>query len=160
MALGILAGFAAPLLTWWVSGPIMAVCAVVAAWGFWPLIRKPRFDFFDRNISLRDAATRLYEAVRGTDIGREFERRPEATEDEVLDRAALHIIEHVPIEAKHPPSTRWEPLSVAERNKLMPRGGATGLGSIEGDDVIYTEPRLQRKDLWPLIRDYKASARP
>jgi hypothetical protein len=29
-----LAGIAQPLVTWWVSGPIMAVCAGVAAWGF------------------------------------------------------------------------------------------------------------------------------
>jgi hypothetical protein len=37
-ALGTLAGFGQPLLGWWVSGPIMGICAVVAAWGFWPII--------------------------------------------------------------------------------------------------------------------------
>ena len=35
-----LAGFAAPLLGWGISGSIMAVCAVVAAWGFWPLLKE------------------------------------------------------------------------------------------------------------------------
>lgn len=33
-----LAGIGAPLLPWWVSTPIMAVCAVVAIWGLGPLI--------------------------------------------------------------------------------------------------------------------------
>jgi hypothetical protein len=37
-ALGILAGLGQPLLGWWVSGPIMGICAAAAAWGFWPLI--------------------------------------------------------------------------------------------------------------------------
>jgi hypothetical protein len=36
-ALFTLAGVGAPIFTWWVSGPIMAVCALVAGWGFWPL---------------------------------------------------------------------------------------------------------------------------
>jgi hypothetical protein len=36
-ALFTLAGLGAPIFTWWVSGPIMALCAAVAAWGFWPV---------------------------------------------------------------------------------------------------------------------------
>jgi hypothetical protein len=35
-ALFTLAGVGAPLLTWWVSGPIMLLCALVAVWGLWP----------------------------------------------------------------------------------------------------------------------------
>jgi len=46
-ALGVLAGLGQPLLGWWVSGPIMGICAVVAAWGFWPLIA-PRFNSLGR----------------------------------------------------------------------------------------------------------------
>jgi hypothetical protein len=33
-------GFAASILLWWISGPIIAACAGVAAWGFWPAIKK------------------------------------------------------------------------------------------------------------------------
>jgi hypothetical protein len=33
------AGFLQPLFGWWVSGPIMAFCALVAGWGFYPLVR-------------------------------------------------------------------------------------------------------------------------
>jgi membrane protein implicated in regulation of membrane protease activity len=33
------AGSVQPLFGWWVSGPLMAICAGVAAWGFWPLMQ-------------------------------------------------------------------------------------------------------------------------
>jgi hypothetical protein len=145
-------------LAWWGGLALMGLgilyLLIKAVW-----IAYPSPWIASRNVSLRDAATKLYEAVRGTDIGRDFERRG-AAEDEILDRAALHIFEHLPVEAKRPPSTKWELLTPAEKNGLMPRAGATRLGSLEGNDLIYTEPRLQRKDLWPLIRDYKAGARP
>ena len=38
-ALFTLAGVGAPILSWWISGPIMAVCALVAGWGFWPVVK-------------------------------------------------------------------------------------------------------------------------
>ena len=34
------AGIAAPVVSWRVSGPVMLACATVAAWGFWPLVPK------------------------------------------------------------------------------------------------------------------------
>jgi hypothetical protein len=37
-ALFTLAGLSAPLFSWWVSAPIMASCAGVALWGFWPAL--------------------------------------------------------------------------------------------------------------------------
>lgn len=38
-ALFTLAGLGVPLFGWEILGPIMAVCALVAMWGFWPLLR-------------------------------------------------------------------------------------------------------------------------
>jgi hypothetical protein len=35
-ALFTLAGVSAPVVSWWVSAPIMALCTSVALWGFWP----------------------------------------------------------------------------------------------------------------------------
>jgi hypothetical protein len=37
-ALFTVAGSVQPLFGWWVSGPIMAVCAAIAGWGLWPLV--------------------------------------------------------------------------------------------------------------------------
>jgi hypothetical protein len=66
-ALGTLAGLGAPIFGWWVSGPIMAVCAVVAGWGFWPLIRNAPLGF-SRRIPLHIAARRAYEAAEKAGI--------------------------------------------------------------------------------------------
>lgn len=53
-ALFTLAGVGAPIVSWWVSGPIMVACAVVAAWGFWPLV-SANIPLGLRNVSsLRD----------------------------------------------------------------------------------------------------------
>jgi len=41
-ALFTLAGLSQPLFGWWVAGPVMAVCTVVAGWGFWPIFRNHR----------------------------------------------------------------------------------------------------------------------
>jgi hypothetical protein len=37
-ALFTVAGFVQPLFGWWVSGPLLLICAVVAVWGFWPIV--------------------------------------------------------------------------------------------------------------------------
>jgi hypothetical protein len=153
MALGILATFAEPILTWSVSGPIMLVCAVVAVWGFSPLLRRPLFSRFGRTISLRDAAAKLYGEMRGTDIGRLMEGHSGAPN--ILDNAANHILEHVTLEVKRPPSTKWETLPRAEASQLMACDDATGLRPILVNEAIYAEPRLRRKDLRRLIREFK-----
>jgi hypothetical protein len=115
---------------------------------------------FDRTISLRDAAIKLYEELRGADMGRLFEKHKGASHDEILDGVAHHILEHVALEVKRPPSTKWERLPDSEKSNLMSRNGARGIGTVMGNEVTYTEPRLKRRDLTRVIRDYKAEARP
>jgi hypothetical protein len=51
-ALFTLAGVGAPIFTWWVSGPIMAVCAVVAGWGFWPVVKDLKWRRTKRPVAL------------------------------------------------------------------------------------------------------------
>ena len=64
-ALFTLAGLGAPIFTWWVSGPIMAVCAVVAGWGFWPLVSSAPlgWPFGRAMVPFHDAARAVYEAA-------------------------------------------------------------------------------------------------
>lgn len=45
-ALFAIAGIGAPLWGWWVSGPIMAVCVLVAGWAFKPAV----IDFYRRRV--------------------------------------------------------------------------------------------------------------
>jgi hypothetical protein len=126
----------------------------------WRLPTLDELNPFDRTIPLRDATIKFYEELRGTDIGRMFDRHSGATADEILDGVAAHILEYVPLQVKRPPSTKWELLAQGENNKLMARGGATGLGYIESNNVKYPEARLKRRDLISLIRQYKDDAKP
>jgi hypothetical protein len=161
-ALFTVAGIAAPILTWWVSGPIMIACAAVAVWGFWPFVESANVSPFHSKISLREAAAKLYAELRGTDVGRLMEGPPGASADNILDSAAHHVLQYAPLEVKRPPSTKWEPLPEEEKGKgrLMSRDGASALSYIESHGIRYTEPRLRRRDLMRLIREYKAEARP
>jgi len=104
-------------------------------------------------ISLKDAAIKLHEELRGTD--KFFEGKPGAGPDDILDRAANYILQSMTIEVKKPPSTKWEPLPQSEVEKLMVGGGGTVLTDIDSDVVRYTEPRLKQKDLNRLIRKEK-----
>jgi hypothetical protein len=67
-ALGILAAFGQPLIGWWVSGPIMGICAVVAAWGFWPIVSNFSWPWETADISLFAAVTEAYGSTRGTSV--------------------------------------------------------------------------------------------
>jgi hypothetical protein len=113
---------------------------------------------FARKISLRDAASRLYTKFRGTTIGGLMEGPSGTTPDGILDYAASHILHHLPVEVKRPPSTKWEPLDPLAVGGLTVSGGATGLRFVGSNDVIFTEPRLKRKDLERLIREYEPQA--
>jgi hypothetical protein len=83
---------------------------VIGSYLFWASIRPqlanhdfyrhlPTVDHlnpFNQTISLRDAANRLYDELRGTDVGESFDSHSAATSDEILDGVAHHIMEHVP----------------------------------------------------------------
>jgi hypothetical protein len=126
----------------------------------WRLPTLDELNLFDRTISLRDASIKLYEEMKGTDIGRWFDSHSGASADEILDGVSHHILEYAPLEVKRPPSTKWEPLPQDEKDQLMGRGGATGFSRIGSNSVKYPEVRLKRKDLKSLIRQYKADAKP
>ena len=72
-----LAGIAAPIVSWWISAPIMALCVVAAAWGFWPLLPIPSPT--SRRLLIEDAARIAYEAAEQagvTDIFTSAEQTP------------------------------------------------------------------------------------
>jgi hypothetical protein len=64
-ALFTVAGLSQPLFGWWISGPLMAPCGLVAGWGFWPLIEDNLPSFW--NVPFDDAARRVYEAAEKAD---------------------------------------------------------------------------------------------
>jgi hypothetical protein len=60
-AMAAIAGITAPLFGWWLNGPIIAICAIVAAWGIWPLIKMIGANLVPwRRLSLTEAARLIY----------------------------------------------------------------------------------------------------
>ncbi len=116
-------------------------------------------DRFARRISLRDAASRLYTEFRGTTIGALMEGPTGTTAEGILENAAVHILKRVPLEVRHPPSTKWESLDPLAVGGLTACGGATGLRFVGHNDVDFPEVRLKIRDLKRLIREYQAEAR-
>jgi hypothetical protein len=142
-------------LAWW-GGLALVGGGILYLFVKWLRIGRLTLGFaglFDCTISLNEAARKLYEEMRGTDVGRLIEGH--ASAPNIFDNAAGHILEHVPLEVKWPPSTKWETLTKSEASQLMPCNDATGLRKILADEPICTEVRLRRKDLRRLIREYK-----
>jgi hypothetical protein len=104
-------------------------------------------------ISLREAAVRVHEELRDVDGFFNQGNSP----DETLDHVALFILHTVPIEAKRPPSTRWERLSEADVNQLMPGGGAAWLGgdAFHNEATRIIEARVKRKDVDRVISEHR-----
>lgn len=123
------------------------------------LIAALKGEEFNALISLKDAAAKLYGALRGTDLGSQMEWKPNVTPDEILAWAATHIVEYLPVEVKRPPSRQWELLPESEKKRLMVCDGAVGLKYFDDDEPTYIEPRVQADDVEALVADYKQRAK-
>lgn len=90
-ALFTLAGLGAPILTWWISGPIMVFCAGVATWGFWPItsewMRRARHGISAsaRDMPIHEAISHVAKAI-GEQVTRDvFPRSRQALRQAALD---------------------------------------------------------------------------
>jgi hypothetical protein len=72
------AGSVQPLFGWWVSGPLMVICAMVAVWGFWPIVSNFRWPWKTADISLFDAVKEAYGSTRGTSVSEMAEYRSDS----------------------------------------------------------------------------------
>ncbi len=58
------AGFAGPLVSWWVAAPIMIACFGVAGWGFWPVISTPSNRTWGASRGAVDRLAPMHEVIR------------------------------------------------------------------------------------------------
>jgi hypothetical protein len=112
-ALFTLAIIGIPFFGWWISGPIMAACAIAAIWGFWPLLPSIAIAgwsgwFFLGNLSLPRVAAKYYGWTRKSDMA-EFAERSSRSPDEILNWYGYWMARHgVRIFGKRPPSPTLE----------------------------------------------------
>lgn len=138
-------------LAWWGGLIFVAagICYLIIRWARTRSLLQP----FDRTVSLSEGARLLYEEMRGTPVGSLLEGHSGAPS--VLDNAANHILQHMPITTKRPPSTRRESLSQEETRRMVSMDEATAVAPAGWGQPVYAEPRLRKKDLARLIQRYR-----
>ena len=152
-----LASGVVPLVSWWVSGPIMALSAIVAIWGFWPLFASTSFgDVVHFRVPMRRAAQIAYERCEGTRLG-EFVARMFKSPDERLSYFYHAFgVRRVPMFARQPPSRRARPIPLDSHKSLVLMDGTNDLATITNQKrAVYTDTSIRRTDLWRTIRDLR-----
>lgn len=122
-ALFTVAGLSQPLFGWWVSGPVMAVCSIVAGWGFWPLITglMPSFG----GMPFDDASRRVYEAVEEAGQLDLMVSSTSTAKDKLWNFKMMILCEDtVRLFGAKPPSTKVRLIPIEDRHgsELYPSG--------------------------------------
>src|SRR5208283_676895 len=151
-ALFTLAGVGAPILTWWVSGPIMAICAAVAAWGFWPIVAQlitstVRWPF--GRIPLHDAARLAYEAAEKANVIElvGFTADPATALNHF--KYVFMVDDEADLRGVKPPSTQQRQIPRDElHGQLMPMTDTSDLAfSASSKKAAYASVTVRRSDL-------------
>jgi hypothetical protein len=133
-----LAGIAALALnSWWASGLIMVLCAVVAAWCFWPLVKAGGWSV--GYIPLGEAAAKLYGQTRNSGVASFAEGTGLGTPDDILDWYGYWMASHgVRIFGRRNPSPNRELVPKGEIGKRLHFGkGATLLTEQYNDSPVF-----------------------
>jgi hypothetical protein len=162
-----LAGLGGPIVGWWLSGPVMAVCALIAAWGFWPLLKDAppiRVSWPSVRIPLHLAARRAYEAAETAGVLHLTTPQDASPEAKLNHFKLLFMVDdQTELFGAKPPSTQSLPIPKAELQgmDIYPADGENSqLNHVIGQDrVAYTNVTVRRKDLRRVIEGYIAEAR-
>jgi hypothetical protein len=158
-ALFTLAGVGAPVLTWYVSAPIMALCAGVSVWGFWPVLSHPRIPRWPfGRVPIQDAALELYESAEAADALEFFiADGPNPTYKLETFKYVMMVDDEAVLKGKKPPSRKSLPIPSEElRGSLMPVENTNQLNHTAPHRVAYTDVTIGRNDLnrikkqWPI----------
>jgi hypothetical protein len=157
-----LAGLAGPIVGWWFAGPIMAACALVAGWGFWPLLKDApqiQVSWPSIRVPLHLAARRAYEAAEKAGVLHLTTSETASPEAKLNHFKLLFMVDdETELFGVKPPSTQSLPISKTELRgmDIYPADGENSqLNHVLGQDrVAYTNVTVRRKDLRRVIDSY------
>jgi hypothetical protein len=162
-ALFTLAGVGAPIVTWWVSAPVMAACAVAAAWGFWPLIgeiRRAGFPFLRNRVPLWEAARIAYEAAERAGVVDMTTHPGSAAEVRLKFYVYVFLADDKTVlYGAKPPSTSPRPIAREEYKQIHPVIGVDRLDYISPQKIGFENVTIKRKDLNRIIREWPDKSR-
>jgi hypothetical protein len=155
-------GVGAPLVSWWISAPVMAVSAFVAAWGLWPLFSSLSFGHLILwRVPLRTAAQICYERCEGTVAGHFFETEFRTEHDRLSILMYSFMGRGVPLFGRQPPSRIARTIPQPAMRNLALVEGTSNLHRIAGSGAAeYLDVYLHRTDLWRHVRYLRNARRP
>jgi hypothetical protein len=126
-ALFTLAGIGAPYFGWAISGPIMVVCAIVALWGFLPLMTNSsvrvhilsdlKFYLPFWTAPIQDAARYAYSVTEEKPFGK-YVFNWDIDDDSRISLLITHLYLEAPLYGRRPPSNRFRPLETKDFEHL------------------------------------------
>jgi hypothetical protein len=145
----------------------MAACALVAAWGFWPLVQDvPWIEAYwpSIRIPLHVAARKAYEAAEKADI-LDLTTSTNSSPDDKLNHFKLLFMvdDETEIFGVKPPSTKLRLISKSDLqgHDLYPAHGEISQINhlLPGDSIAYLNVTVRRKDLRRVIEGYISEAK-
>jgi hypothetical protein len=143
-----LAGIAALVFnSWWVSGPTMVVCALVALWGLWPLVKGGGWSV--GYIPLGQATARLYGQTRNSELASFAEVSGLGSPDDIRDCYGYWVANHgVRIFGRRNPSPNRELVPKGQIGKRLYFGkGATLLTEQYNESPVFVDLAVKWIDL-------------
>jgi hypothetical protein len=145
-----------PLLGWRVGGTLMAFCALVALWGFWPIVSPKSLASIWR-VPLRNALQICFEASQSSVVG-PFVSAEYDTEHERFSFMLSSLQAHrVPMFGREQGSriAREVPQAVMRNLRLVE--GTSNLARFAGREGVseYLDVYVRRPDLWRHARYLK-----
>jgi hypothetical protein len=127
--------FVEPLLGWYVAGPAMGLCAIVAAWGFWPAAKAIDFPFPSHRIPFHTAAIKVYEAAEKGGVLGQYVGSNDTPEKAICSlKTLLMVHDGVDLFGKKPPSTKVN---------VIPKA------ALQGEDLTPVE--ATKDELFPIL---------
>lgn len=160
-ALFTLAGAAASIVPWSVSAPLMAIFAIVAAWGFLPIARNQRWPSFGM-ISLNDAARVGYETAEKHGFLDLVSSTSEANPLTKLEWFSYSYMtdDNVAFYGKRLPSTKSRLIDRNELRHLRPINGTSRLVSdFASQRTTFADVKISRRDMRKHLKRLSKSAK-
>jgi hypothetical protein len=142
-----------PLVSWYISYTIMILCAAIAAWGFWPLIKIINvmgWPFLIGFITSELATAKLYGKMRGTVIAKVAEREAKTPDDIQNWYAQWMVNRGINIYGKKPPSNVLEliPKHIIKEELYFEGGARRLMNRCYTNRVVFDALSVKRLDIF------------
>jgi hypothetical protein len=160
-ALFVIVGVATPLFGWQIGGSLMAACAAVAVWGFWPLLGS--YSMGHRSlwrVPVSMAAQICFEKAEGTPAGDIIGAEYRNEDERISFLYSSFVARHIPLFGRVPPSRIARQIPDPALRNLTLVEGTNNLQRIAGQgQTEYLDVYMLRTDLWKHIKHLRRARR-